>query len=91
MISCKQWIQAERRECHRWILIVHIRGGGNLVVDVSLEELRDLEQLATPAEMLDYLEIFQDAPSPPAGSDPPGIQGPGTGLPRGRRSRSRVV
>lgn len=59
-VRCHHWINQERRECGRWVFLMHIRGGGNIVAEVTLDEKASMRNLATPAEMLDYLGIFLD-------------------------------
>jgi hypothetical protein len=58
MVRCNHRVQG--LSCNQWVFIVHIRGGGNIVVAVSPEEKAEMSKLATPAEMLDYLGIFAD-------------------------------
>jgi hypothetical protein len=59
-IRCNKWIDGAKIECGRWIWVMAFRGGGNLVVEVSLEDLKRLKNLSTPAERIAYLEIFDD-------------------------------
>jgi hypothetical protein len=60
-LRCSKWIAKEGRECGRWIWVLSVRGGGFLVVDVSLEDLRRLKELSTPSERIAYLNIFGEA------------------------------
>lgn len=53
---CARWTQGAG-ECNRWVYIYQIRGGLFLAVEVRLDELRELEQLATPAEVVERLGI----------------------------------
>lgn len=57
-IRCNKWVAQEKRECGKWIWVMSIRGGGNLVVDVSLDDLKRLKNLTTPAERIAFLGIF---------------------------------
>ena len=59
-IRCDHWIASERRECETWIFVFAIRGGSNVVAEVTLDEKAKMRQLTTPSEMLDYLGIFPD-------------------------------
>lgn len=57
-MRCSKWIAAAKIECGRWIWVMSFRGGGNLVVEVSLEDLKRLKNLSTPSERIAYLGIF---------------------------------
>lgn len=57
-LMCDRWIQAERRECGLWVFVFAIRGDRCIVAQVSLDEQDEMDQLQTPAAMLDYLGIF---------------------------------
>ena len=57
-VRCNHWIDAERRECGLWIFLLSIRGGAIVCAAVSLDEKRAMEQLSTPAELVEYLGIF---------------------------------
>lgn len=57
-LRCSKWSNEEKVECGRWVWILSIRGGGNIVVDVNLEDLKRLKNLSTPAERIAYLGIF---------------------------------
>ena len=59
-IRCSHWIAEEHRECGLWIWVVSFRGGGYLVADVSLEDLKHLKTLSTPSERIAYLGIFEE-------------------------------
>lgn len=59
-IRCSEWLASERRECGRWIFVFAIRGGRNIVAEVTLDEKAAMRKLSTPAEMLEYLGIFPD-------------------------------
>jgi hypothetical protein len=49
---------ARGQPCGRWIYMFSIRGGGCIVAEVQLNEKRIMETLTTPAEMLEYLDVF---------------------------------
>jgi hypothetical protein len=57
-LRCEHWIAAEHRECGRWIFIYAIRGGGCVVAEVSMDERDEMDELLTPAQMIEYLGIF---------------------------------
>lgn len=57
-IRCAHWIDGEKRECGRWVFVYAIRGGRAVVAEVELAEQDEMEDLATPAEMIDFLGIF---------------------------------
>lgn len=61
-IRCQHWLANERRECGRWIFLYAIRGGRCVVAEVSLDDYRKMAVLSTPAEMIEYLGIFEPAP-----------------------------
>lgn len=58
-IRCGKWIAEEQRECGRWVFLYAIRGGKVVVAEVSLDERRAMRKLATPAQMIEYLGIFE--------------------------------
>lgn len=58
-IRCSHWLAGERRECGRWVFLYAVRGGRNVVAEVSLDDLKAMEALSTPAEMIEYLGIFE--------------------------------
>lgn len=57
-IRCAHWLAADRAECGRWVFVFAIRGSKCIIAEVSLDEQEEMEQLATPSAMLDYLGIF---------------------------------
>jgi hypothetical protein len=57
-IRCDHWIASERRECGRWIFLLAVRGGGAIVAEVTLDDKAAMRKLSTPAQMLDYLGLF---------------------------------
>lgn len=57
-LRCEHYIGAEHRECGLWVFILAIRGGGCIVAEVSLDEKTEMEELVTPAQMIEYLGIF---------------------------------
>jgi hypothetical protein len=57
-IRCNKWIDREKRECSKWVWIMHFRGGGNLVVDVSLEDIKRLNNMDSATQRIAYLGIF---------------------------------
>lgn len=59
-IQCSEWIAAEKRECGRWTYVIAQAGGGVIAVDVSLDELNELEKLHTVTEIIDYFGIFPE-------------------------------
>lgn len=58
-IRCQKWLGAE--ECGAWVYLFAVRGGGIVAAAVTLEEMRELERLATPAEIIDFLGIWEQA------------------------------
>jgi len=78
-IRCPHWIADERRECGRWVFLFSVRGGGAIVAEVALDEQRTIEELSTPAAMLEYLGIFFDGDS---------IRSTGSSSPTGTGPRS---
>lgn len=60
MIRCKHWIADKGHECGRWIFILGVRGGSNIVAEVYPDERARMTNLSTPAELLDFLGIFED-------------------------------
>jgi hypothetical protein len=58
-VRCSHWVGLEHRECGRWVFLFAIRGGRAVIAEVELREKDEMKRLTTPAEMLDYLEIFQ--------------------------------
>jgi hypothetical protein len=58
-IRCSHWIGEERRECGRWVFLYAVRGGKVVVAEVTLEDKKLMRRLQTPAEMIEYLGIFQ--------------------------------
>lgn len=44
--------------CGNWVFLFAIRGGGTIVARVTPDERRAMKRLSTPAEMIEYLEIF---------------------------------
>lgn len=72
LIQCKHWIAEDRRECGLWIFAFVIRGGKCVIAEVTQAETSQLEEFTTPAELIDYLGIFEqisarNAALPPAG------------------------
>lgn len=59
-VECRKWVKDEKRECGRWVFIYSIRGGGNIVVEVTKTERDEVRKFSTPAEMIDYLGIFKE-------------------------------
>ena len=59
-MRCSKWIEAEGRWCGKWIWLTHFRGGGNLVIEVTVEEMKRLKNLDTPSRRLAYLGIFEE-------------------------------
>lgn len=60
-VRCKHWCTDGRsrgHECGHWVFILAIRGGGTIIAQVELNEMRAMEDLSTPTAMLDYLGIF---------------------------------
>lgn len=61
-IRCQHWINDGRSkgyECGKWIFLFAIRGGGTIVAEVELKEMRQMEEMATPTAMLDFLQILR--------------------------------
>ncbi|MGK2934343.1 MAG: hypothetical protein ACSLFE_03760 [Gemmatimonadaceae bacterium] len=58
-IRCNHWIVKEKRECGRWVYLINMRGGGVIAVEVHLSELRHIETLQTPTEILDHLGVWR--------------------------------
>lgn len=57
-VRCSKWVEAEHRECGRWVFLYVIRGGMCVIAEVELREKEEMKRLQSPAQMLDYLEIF---------------------------------
>lgn len=57
-IRCNKWIEKEKRECSKWLWIMHFKGGGNIIVDVSLEDIKRLNNMDTATQRIAYLGIF---------------------------------
>jgi hypothetical protein len=55
---CNHWIAAKHRECGIWLFLFAVRGGGVIEVAVSLDDKRAMAHLTTPAELIEYLGIF---------------------------------
>lgn len=45
-------------ECGAWLYLFAIRGGGCIAVEVSLDEMGEMQELDTPTAVLEYLQIF---------------------------------
>ena len=58
-VRCNAWVAAEQRECGLWVFLLAFRGGGIIEVAVSLDDKAAMEQLTLPAELIEYLGIFQ--------------------------------
>lgn len=58
-IRCNHIIGPARLECGRWVFVFVVRGGKSIVVEVKLSEIEAMKRLGTPAEMLDYLGVFE--------------------------------
>lgn len=56
-VRCNKWVRGQQ-ECGKWVWVMSFRGGGNLVVDVSLEDLKRLKNMDTPSQRIAYLGIF---------------------------------
>lgn len=50
---------APKRPCDRWIFLYAIRGGGIVTAEVSPNEKSEMEELSTPTEMMEYLQILR--------------------------------
>ena len=72
-IRCDEWIHQENAECGRWIFLLTIRGGGAIIAEVTLDEMQEMEDLQTPAQMMKYLGVW---PSPRPRSKRPSRRGP---------------
>lgn len=59
-IRCAHRIGADRIECGRWIYLCAMRGGGVIVAEVHLSELKYVESLQTPTEVLDHLGVWRE-------------------------------
>lgn len=65
-VRCPKWIadtKTQGHECGRWIWVMSFKGGGNLVVDVTLEDLKRLKNMDTASQRIAYLGIFGDTES----------------------------
>lgn len=63
-LRCNHWISEgpgskQGHECGKWVWIMSFDRCGNLVVDVSLEDLKRIKNLGTPAQRIAYLGIFE--------------------------------
>lgn len=63
-IRCPRHLDRQGTECGRWIFVYAIRGGGCIIAEVQLSEMRDMEELATPAAIFEYLGIFTAGAGP---------------------------
>lgn len=59
-IRCDKWLGDEKRECGRWVYLCAMRGGGVIAAEVHLSELKYVETLQTPTEVLDHLGVWRD-------------------------------
>lgn len=57
-IRCEKRLDRGGGECDRWVYLFAFRGGGCVVAEVQLNEMRAMEELSTPTAMIDYLGIF---------------------------------
>lgn len=57
-VRCPKHLNRQGMECGRWVFIIAIRGGSCIVAEVSPDERQEMEDLSTPAAMLDYLGIL---------------------------------
>lgn len=57
-VRCNKFVGSG--ECGKWIWLFHFPGGGNIVVDVNLEDLETMRRMTTITEKLDYLDIFRE-------------------------------
>jgi hypothetical protein len=48
-----------RPQCLKWIFLLWIRGGGNIVVEVTEQERDRMRAMASATERIDYLGIFR--------------------------------
>jgi hypothetical protein len=57
---CQHGAHDGQPACGRWIFIVSIGGGGNIIVELNVAEVREIERLGikTPTEILDYLGVW---------------------------------
>jgi hypothetical protein len=72
LIRCDKWIAEEKRECGLWIFVYVVRGGKCVIAEVRQDEASHLSELTTPAEVIDYLQIFEQISVPNAASAPAG-------------------
>lgn len=63
LIQCSKWIAEEKRECGLWIFAFVVRGGKCVIAEVTQAETSRLAELTTPAEVIDYLGIFEQISS----------------------------
>lgn len=54
---CDHWIPGDRRECGRWVYLQMMPGGGATAIEVSLDDLKAMENMETQTEIFDYLDI----------------------------------
>jgi hypothetical protein len=54
-IKCTKQIHGG--DCGLWYFLLAVKGGGCIVAEVTLPEMRQMEDLQTATEMLDYLDI----------------------------------
>lgn len=45
--------------CGRWTFVYAIRERGSIAVALRVDDIAAIEQMSTPAEVLDYLRIFR--------------------------------
>ena len=58
-IRCPQKTLPDRKQsCGCWVFLYAIRGGRIVVVQVTEDEMEEMNELQTPAAMIDYLGIF---------------------------------
>lgn len=58
-IRCNHWHAESKSECGRWVFALAVRGGKIIVAEVALDEIEGMRKLGTPAEIIDYLGIFE--------------------------------
>ena len=59
-LRCEHFIASERRECGRWTYLIAIKGGGVIAVDVTQDDIDEMEHLDSKTAVIDYLQIFPD-------------------------------
>lgn len=83
LIQCSKWIADEKRECGLWIFAFVVRGGKCVIAEVTQAETSRLAELTTPAEVIDYLGIFEQI----SARDTAAIARPAPGSPRDDQHR----